>query len=43
MLWEAWPGVATEEGTLAEALKGNWGDAAVRRVVASEPEVRCKY
>ena len=41
MLWESWPGVAAAEGTLAEALKENWGDAAVRRIVASAPEVRC--
>ena len=39
MLWEAWPGVAAEEGTLAEALKGNWGCEAVRRIVASAAEV----
>ena len=43
MLWEAWPGVAAAEGTLAEALKGNWGGEAMRRIVASAPEVRCKY
>ena len=41
MLWEAWPAVAAEEGTLAEALKGNWGGEAVRRIVASAPEVSC--
>ena len=43
MLWEAWPGVATETGTLAEALRGDWDDEAVLRIVASAPEVRCEY
>ena len=43
MLWEAWPGVDAETGTLAEAFKENWGGEAVRRIVASAPEVRCQY
>ena len=34
---------AAEKGTLAEALKGNWGGEAVRRIVASAPEVSCIY
>ena len=42
MLWKAWPGVAAETGTLAEALRGDWGDEAVLRIVASAPEVRCE-
>ena len=42
MLVSAWP-EAAEKATLAEALKGNWDDEAVLRIVASAPEVRCKY
>ncbi len=37
MLVSAWP-EAAEKGTLAEALKGNWGVEAVRRIVALAPQ-----
>ena len=42
MLVSAWP-EPVEKATLAEALRGNWGSEAVRRIVASAPEVRCEY
>ena len=42
MLVSAWPD-PVEKGTLAEALRGDWDDEAVLRIVASAPEVRCKY
>jgi len=42
-VWEAWPGVAAAEGTLAEAIKEDWGNAAVLRIVETAPEACGRY